>query len=312
MIKRGRPLIPVISLACLFLFPLLTWPKAVERFLPLPLIEVEQILSQWLFDSGFKVLREEKEGSEVLLRGFKENEVWEVILQPHSPLASRVKPRYLINGQSSPDKVAILWNFLDGYLKESQTETMTFFEEVPYKIKSKMETIACIKVQQGQEEIQFTGFGIDPKGIILSTAHDLRGMHEVMVFFNDGKAIKGALIKIDLQRDLSLIDVRSRLNASVSLVKGRKHLQKGERVFAIGCPNHARSFLSGTIEGDLRQVNNLPLYQTEMEIRPGSSGSPVFDVEGNLVGVVKGRYRGLSSRGFLIPLTTILEFLKEK
>ncbi len=312
MIKSGRPLIMVISLACLFLFPLLGRPKAVERVLPVPMIEVEQVLSQWLFDSGFKVLREEKEGPEVLLKGSKENEVWEVILQPSSPLASRVKPRYLINGQSSPDKVAILWNFLDGYLKESQTEKMTFFEEVPHKIKSKMETIVCIKVHQGQEEIQFTGFGIDTKGIILSTAHDLRGMHEVLVFLHDGKVLKGSLIKIDPQRDLTLIDVRSRLNGSVSLAKGRKHLQKGERVFAIGCPNHARSFLPGTIEGDLRQVNNLPLYQTEMEIRPGSSGSPVFDVEGNLVGLVKGRYRGLSSKGFLIPLTTLLEFLKEK
>jgi serine protease Do len=48
-----------------------------------------------------------------------------------------------------------------------------------------------------------------------------------------------------------------------------------------------------------------------MEIYPGSSGSPVFDGEGNLVAVVKGRHRGTDSVGFLIPFETIVEFAKD-
>jgi serine protease Do len=47
-----------------------------------------------------------------------------------------------------------------------------------------------------------------------------------------------------------------------------------------------------------------------MEIHIGSSGSPVFDVQGNLVGIVKGRYRGTQTIGFLIPLETIIAFVK--
>jgi serine protease Do len=48
-----------------------------------------------------------------------------------------------------------------------------------------------------------------------------------------------------------------------------------------------------------------------MKIYPGSSGSPVFDVQGNLVAVVKGRYRGSESIGFLIALETLLDFIRE-
>ncbi len=294
-------------------FPLpVVHPEGQERFVPLPLTEIEQLLSQWFFDSGFKVLREEREGSGILLRGMKGREVWEVTLRPYSPLASRIQPHYTIDGKLFREKEAVLWDFLENYLKESQSKRTTLFEEVPINIQARLETVVCIQVNQGQEEIQFTGFGIDPKGIILSTAHDLKGVQEVRVFLNDGRVRQGVLIKMDQQRDLILIDIRSRLKASVPIDKGRRNLQMGQKVFAIGCPNQSRTILSGTINGPLRQVNNLPFYQTEMEIRPGSSGSPVFDLEGNLVGMVKGRYRGLSFTGFLIPLTTILEFLKEK
>jgi serine protease Do len=48
-----------------------------------------------------------------------------------------------------------------------------------------------------------------------------------------------------------------------------------------------------------------------METLPGSSGGPVFDGDGRLVGVVKGRYRGTESKGFVIPARTIVDFLEE-
>jgi serine protease Do len=49
-----------------------------------------------------------------------------------------------------------------------------------------------------------------------------------------------------------------------------------------------------------------------MQIRPGSSGSPVFDLGGKLVAVVKGRYRGAESVGFLIPYASLMKFLGDQ
>ena len=59
-------------------------------------------------------------------------------------------------------------------------------------------------------------------------------------------------------------------------------------------------------------MNDQPLWQAHMEIYHGSSGSPVFDVNGNIVAMVKGRYRGTTTTAFLIPMETILIFFKEK
>jgi serine protease Do len=86
----------------------------------------------------------------------------------------------------------------------------------------------------------------------------------------------------------------------------------GERVFSVGCPvNLFGTVFPGIINGPPRRVKEQTYWQVNMEIHPGSSGSPVFDVQGNLVGIVKGRYRGTNSIGFLIPLETIITFVKK-
>jgi len=282
------------------------------RSCPLPLVEVEKVLVQWLSDSGFKVTRRDLGGFRVQLEGKKENEIWELTLTPQSPLASLIEPRYTSGGRTVSERMEGLWSYLEGYLKDEEKERKSLLSEFPAKLKPHTDSIVCIKVNVKGEEIQFTGFIVDRKGLILSTGHDLKGVREVTIILANGQEQKGRLMKIDLHRDLSLIDTPSRLNSSISLAGGRTLLPDGERVYSIGCPGNHRKFLSGTIDGPLRRVNHLPLWQVAMEILPGSSGSPVFDGEGNLVAVVKGRYRGTLSTGFLIPLTTILEFLKEK
>jgi serine protease Do len=59
-------------------------------------------------------------------------------------------------------------------------------------------------------------------------------------------------------------------------------------------------------------MNNAPLLQVIMKTLPGGSGSPVFDGEGKLVAMVKGRYRGTDIVGFLTPLDIMRQFLDER
>ena len=97
-------------------------------------------------------------------------------------------------------------------------------------------------------------------------------------------------------------NMESQLTAPVS--------DMGERVFSIGCPNNLQGTLSpGIINGPPRLVNDQPLWQVEMNIYPGSSGSPVFDARGQLVAMIKGRYRGTTTVGFLTPLEAIITFV---
>jgi serine protease Do len=153
---------------------------------------------------------------------------------------------------------------------------------------------------------------VDAQGLVLSTIHDVETFHDIKVTLYDGREITGDVIKKDINLDLALIDIGSGVEHAISLAEGRNILGMGERVYSVGCPvNLVGSVFAGIINGPPRRVNELTYWQVNMEIHPGSSGSPVFDVQGNLVGIVKGRYRGTQSIGFLIPLETIIAFVKE-
>jgi len=146
--------------------------------------------------------------------------------------------------------------------------------------------------------------------LIICTTHDLEKLQEITVILYDGQEYKGNLVKFDAHKDLALVRADLASKNIVSLAKGRNLLEIGERVFTIGCPvNLLGTVYSGIVNGPPRRVKELTFWQVNMEIHPGSSGSPVFDENGRLAGIVKGRYRGTTSIGFVIPLETITSFI---
>jgi len=162
------------------------------------------------------------------------------------------------------------------------------------------------------KSIQLSGFIIDPEGLILCTAHDLEGAQDLTVVLYDGRKFKGYLDRIDSTRDIALVHINSKSSSFISLDTGRNLLGMGERLYSIGCPlNLGWTIYSGVINSPPRRVKDMPLWQINMESHPGSSGSPVFDIQGNLVAMVVGRHRGTDSIGFLVPFEIIMEFVRE-
>ncbi len=281
------------------------------REYPLPMVEAEQILSRWLTDSGFKIFGGPVRGDQVQITASKGSERWEVNLKPFSALATSLSVRYTMDGQPDRTKSEALWAFIEDYLRSPSSEG-GFPQEVPVPVLSRKESLVCIKAKVGGNPIQFSGFLINKEGLVLSTAHDLQGVQEIIVHHNR-HAFQGHLIKLDPEWDLSLIRISLSLNPYIPLAKTRDLLKDGEKVYAMGCLLiQPQEVYFGMIDGPLRQVNHLPLWQVKMGVLPGSSGSPVFDARGDFVGVVKGRYRGSDSIGFLIPARTVREFLKER
>jgi serine protease Do len=286
------------------------------RLYPFPVAELKKILSDWLIDSGFEVSQTSHEPDKIRLKALKGCESWEMILKPYSTLASYLLAAYTINGQPDQNKLNDLWAYLESYSQDFSQERKNVKRKTPMissAVLNQAGSVVCIKARVKDEPVQFSGFIIDRKGLIISTAHDLEGVQEITVNLDNGQELTGHLVKKDTYRDLTLITINSEADSSISLKKGRNSMRIGEKVYAIGCPlNHKGKLESGIIDGPMRWVDNLPLWQANMETLPGSSGSPVFDAKGNLVGVVKGRYRGTDSKGFFIPLRTVLEFLREE
>jgi serine protease Do len=285
----------------------------ITRVYPVPVIETEEILSRWLYEGGFKVSKTSIDTHQFELTGQKGNESWMLVLKPHSPLASYVTAQYTRNGEPDQGRLKEIWTYIGGYLEGRYSDRKNLNQDVPQVILSQSEAIVCIKATTTKEPIQFSGFLINNKGFIISTAHDLERVFDIMVILNDGQELKGYVVKLDSDRDLALIGTKPGVNTYVSLDKGRDRLKNREKVYSYGCPaNHYGIINSGTIDGPQRRVNGLPIWQVNMEVLPGSSGSPVFDAQGNLAGVVKGRYRGIEGKGFFIPLRTVRDFLNKR
>ena len=315
---RSRAILTLARVGCflsLFLVSSSSFagPGSPWRFYPFPIAEVEGVLSRWLVDSGFEVSRTFPEVDTIQLNASKGNEGWQLRIKPQSPLATLISGQYTLNGQIVGTQIEDLWAYLEGYSKNLRSPVKNIDQGVPPLVLSQREAVVCIKARVRSEPIQFSGFIVDRKGLILSTAHDLEGVGEVTVILHNGQEFGGRLVKRDPHRDLALIDIQSKVNLWISLGKGRDLLELGEKVYSILDPIHHRGRIHpGLIVGPMRRVNNLPLWQVDMEVLPGSSGSPVFDAQGNIVAVVKGRFRGTEAVGFLIPLRTVKEFLTER
>ncbi|MDY7033307.1 MAG: serine protease [Thermodesulfobacteriota bacterium] len=274
--------------------------------------EIKEVLLDWFTNSGFQVRGDMPEANRVQITAVKVKEIWRISLTRHSPLATKVEAGCFVNEEPDKTKLKEFWNHVSEYIKGSLSETGNLHQGIPITVLSQIESVVCIKAKRKNSTVQISGFFYNDENLIICTAHDLEAVKEIKVILYDGREITGHIVKKDLQRDLALVYVNIKQDSFIPLDKGRNLLSIGERLYSIGCTaNYGRTVYSGVMDGLPRRVNNLLLWKVNMEIYPGSSGSPVFDVQGHLVAMVMGRYRGTDSVGFLIPLETIIDFVRE-
>ena len=287
------------------------------RLFPFPMVETERMITRWFADSGFRIVIEESGSGEKQVRAQKAAEEWRIILKPSSPLNTEVLARCTVAGAGDAARIEVLWSLLDSYAKGSRPATAGSRPapavrngDAPKAVLQHQEAIVCMENGPGSGHIQLSGFVCDDSGLILTTAHDMKEHSTLAVITRDGQRFHGRATKIDHLRDLALVQVGFRASHSISPARGRLTLDRGETIYAMGCPQGALGAVYiGTVNSPPRLANAMPLWQVGMTVLPGSSGSPVFDAQGNLVGVIKGRYRGTDSIGFLIPVSIVLEFL---
>jgi serine protease Do len=278
-----------------------------------PASEIVDVVSEWFTTHGYAARRDHPRPGHVKLTAWTSDETWQVIIRPRSALASVVT--VIQGGAGSSDNTCRqLRDYIDGYLGGSlptaPPRSRPLSRAVPTAVLAKNEAVVCIRTRSGGRDVRFSGVVVDPKGLVLCTAHDLIGHQRVTLSFHDGTSLSGAVVRMDRFRDLALIELPAADRAFVSVTAGRNLLDRGESVFVIGCPNDLWGTLTpGIIDAPPRLAGSQPLWQVTMNIYPGSSGSPVFDNQGRLVGMVRGRYRGTTTVGFVTPLETIVAFL---
>ncbi len=305
----------LLFLSCLRALTVANADTWVQQY-PLPIAELEKVVTDWLGQRGFRIDGTGFDTGEKELLAQKEHQTARILLKPRSPLATQIHSTWTQNGKPDTTPHEALNKHVKAYLNGETHEDAGRREEpgqvIPNAVLAKLESVVCLKATLENNNIQFSGFIIDTEGLILSTAHDLKGLEQITVILYDGREFTGNIIRTDPRRDLAFIHVDTTFATCISVAQGRNLLGIGEWLYSVGCPINLRGTVyPGVVNGPPRKADDLPLWQVNMEIHPGSSGSPVFDVEGNLVAVVKGRFRGTDTVGFLIPFETIVEFAKD-
>lgn len=302
-----------LALSVPVLLVMLLWVRIVsaaddrERVFDIPRYEAEQVIKDWLVKAGYSVTAENP-ADRVVLRAIRKNALWEITLRHHSPLATAVE-----SGETLKGRTDALWSFLEDYQDGSFSARGFLPRAVPERVQRRKDSAVCIHAVVRDRPIQLSGFVVDTSGLILCTAHMLKDPTEIAVIPPGGKSVSGAIVKIDFRKDLALIDCAKTFVDAVSLNNHDPAPVTGARVFTIGCPRgHALTMISGVVSGPPRLVEGQPLIQVRMEVEPGSSGSPVFDEQGGLVGVVQGRMKSDHRSGLLVPLQTIIAFVRER
>lgn len=158
-----------------------------------------------------------------------------------------------------------------------------------------------------------SGFIISSDGYILTNAHVVDSADEITVRLNDKREFKARTIGADKRTDVALLKIDANGLPAVRLGDPNR-LRVGEWVVAIGSPYGFESSVTAGIVSakgrSLPQENYVPFIQTDVAINPGNSGGPLFNINGEVVGINSqiysrsGGYMGLS---FAIPIDVAMD-----
>jgi len=139
-----------------------------------------------------------------------------------------------------------------------------------------------------------SGFIIDPTGYIVTNNHVIADADQISVTLNDGTTLPAKLIGRDEKTDLALLKVSSRKPLPSAKFGDSDHARIGDWVIAIGNPFGLGSTVTaGIVSARNRDIEAGPyddFIQTDAPINRGNSGGPLFDMDGNVVGVNSAIY----------------------
>jgi serine protease Do len=153
-----------------------------------------------------------------------------------------------------------------------------------------------------------SGFIVSADGYILTNAHVVADADEVTVRMTDRREYPAKVVGIDKRTDVAVIKIEGKDLPVVKLGDPSK-LRPGEWVLAIGSPfTFENSVTAGIVSATGRAMPGedlVPFIQTDVAVNPGNSGGPLFNLNGEVVGINSqiysrsGGYMGLS---FAIPI----------
>jgi serine protease Do len=156
-----------------------------------------------------------------------------------------------------------------------------------------------------------SGFIVTPDGYVLTNAHVVDDASEVTVKLTDRREFVAKVIGVDKRSDVALIKIAATGLPVVHFGDSSK-LKPGQWVVAIGSPfGFENSVTAGVVSATARPLDEgyVPFIQTDAPINPGNSGGPLFNTDGQVIGInsqIYSRTGGYMGMSFAIPIDLVL------
>ena len=231
--------------------------------------------------------------------------------------------------QQGPQSVApVAAELLDAVVNISTSQTIKSSEGVPLpKVPEGSPFEDLFKDffdDQGQGEARQTsslgsGFVIDPSGLVVTNNHVIADADEIVVNFNDGSKLKvEKVLGRDTKTDLALLKVTPAKPLKAVSFGDSARMRVGDWVMAIGNPFGLGGTVTvGIISAVKRDINAGPyddFLQTDAAINKGNSGGPLFNMEGQVIGVntaIISPTGGSIGIGFAVPSQTVVGVVEQ-
>lgn len=162
-----------------------------------------------------------------------------------------------------------------------------------------------------------SGFVLSSDGYILTNHHVIKDADEIIVRFSDRNELEAKVLGSDERSDVALLKVEATNLKAVKLGDSTK-LKVGEWVLAIGSPfgfdHSATAGIVSALGRSLPSDSYVPFIQTDVAINPGNSGGPLFNLDGEVVGInsqIYSRTGGFMGVSFAIPTDVVMDVVAQ-
>lgn len=163
-----------------------------------------------------------------------------------------------------------------------------------------------------------SGFIISADGYIVTNAHVVEDVDSIVVGLNDRTELPAQVIGKDRRSDIALLKVKTDAALPAVKIGDVQKAKVGQWVLAIGSPfGFERSATQGIISALARNLPNdnyVPFIQTDAAVNPGNSGGPLFNLDGDVIGVnsqIYSRSGGYQGVSFAIPIDVAMDVVEQ-
>lgn len=162
-----------------------------------------------------------------------------------------------------------------------------------------------------------SGFVISSNGSIVTNAHVVRDTRAARVRLHDGRSYAAQVIGLDRTTDVALLKIDAS-GLAVATIGDSSGLRQGDWVIAVGSPLGLDGTLTAGVVSTARRIlpgnGGVPLIQSDLALNPGSSGGPLFNQRGEVIGIntlILTQGAGFMGISFSVPIESAMAVVDE-